>query len=276
MRGDLHIHTTASDGLIGPKQLAREAIAGGLDFVSVTDHNTMDALPLVEAALAGSQVRLIYGVELSSQPERGEELHILGYGVDPGSPSLQAICRAAGERKRQQIREIVRRLEADGLPISADDIANHPDDCYLGRPILASLLKQRGVVGSVGQAFALYLGSDAPAFVPMQRLTPQLCIEAIHAAGGVAVLAHPTMATIDAWIARLTGMGLDGVEVHRPASSGNEQLYVEKAAEHFGLFVTGGSDLHGREWESRVGEFGVDACLLSGFFEAVDDVRKCR
>jgi hypothetical protein len=103
----------------------------------------------------------------------------------------------------------------------------------------------------------------------MRPFSPQDCIEAIHKAGGLAVLAHPSIEVVDRWVAPLAQMGMDGVESYRPALSGNEELYVEKAAEHFGLFVTGGSDWHGREGERPLGAFSVGDTQINGFFAAL-------
>ena len=83
------------------------------------------------------------------------------------------------------------------------------------------------------------------------------------------MLAHPTIEIVDQWIEALAAMGLDGVEAYRPALTGNDQLYVEKAAEHFGLFVTGGSDWHGREGERPLGAFTLSGGQIAGFFKAL-------
>jgi hypothetical protein len=268
--GDLHIHTNVSDGALSPREVARRAVESPLGIFSVTDHNAVGALRAVEAALPGGRPRFVYGVELSSQPKEGFEVHILGYGVDPDAPALLEVCRQIVERKHEQLREIAHRLRRDGVDVDLAGELEGQEGGYAGRPLLAGLLVREGIVSSVGQAFGRYLRRDGPAYVSMRPYSPTRCIEAVRAAGGLAVLAHPTISTVDEWIQPLADAGLDGVEAYRPALSGNEQLYVEKAAEHFGLFVTGGSDWHGRDNEPPLGAFSVNGRQMVGFLRALD------
>jgi hypothetical protein len=269
MTGDLHIHTNVSDGALPPCEVVQKVADGGLGFFAVTDHNTMGAVPQIERAISGFRLQFICGVELSAQPEEGHELHLLGYGIDPGCAELLDVCRRIRRLKKEQLREIVHRLRQEGVAVDVRHILVDDEDGYVGRPLVAKLLVRDGVVSSFGQAFGRYLGRDAPAFVRMRPFSPQDCIEAIHKAGGLAVLAHPSIEVVDRWVAPLAQMGMDGVESYRPALSGNEELYVEKAAEHFGLFVTGGSDWHGREGERPLGAFSVGDTQINGFFAAL-------
>jgi hypothetical protein len=269
-KGDLHIHTSVSDGALSPADAVLKAVAGGLDFFAITDHNSLGAIPPAQKALLESGPRFICGVELSAQPDSGQEIHILGYGFRPDCAHLQGVCREICALKREQIREIIRRLGEAGVDVDLAALRPESDDSYIGRPLLAGLLIQDRVVATVGQAFVEYLGSNGKAFVPMKPMDPRRCIEAIHRAGGLAVLAHPTIETVDRWIERLAAMGLDGMEVYRPGLRGNEQLYVEKAAQHFGLLATGGSDWHGRDGEQPLGAFSVDGDQVEGFLAELD------
>jgi len=269
-KGDLHIHTSVSDGMLTPCELARAALQSGLDFLSVTDHNSLGALEEVGGALAGGRIRFIPGVELSAQPRDGDEIHILGYGFGGELGPLEELCREVRRRKRDQLREIAFRLHRYGVDVDAEQAIEAHEGGAVGRPVLAELLVRDGIVETLGQAFRRYLGRDSPAFVPMGYVSPRRCIEAIHRAGGLAVLAHPSIDTIDRWIQPLAALGLDGVEAYRPSLTGNDQLYVEKAAEHFGLFVTGGSDWHGRRSEAPLGAFWISEDETREFFRALD------
>jgi predicted metal-dependent phosphoesterase TrpH len=269
MTGDLHIHTNVSDGTFPPCEVVQKVSDGGLGFFAVTDHNTVGALAQIDQAISGFRLQFIPGVELSAQPEEGHELHLLGYGINPTCHELLDVCRRIHCLKREQLREIVHRLSEAGVDVDVRHVFVDDEDAYVGRPVVARLLVRDGVVSSFGQAFGRYLGRDAPAFVRMRPFGPEVCIEAIHKAGGLAVLAHPSIEVVDRWVAPLAQMGVDGVESYRPALSGNEELYIEKAAEHFGLFVTGGSDWHGREGESPLGAFSVGDAQINGFFAAL-------
>ena len=269
MSGDLHIHTSVSDGNLSPEELVEAAIECGLRFFAVTDHNAIGAVRRVENALPDDAPRFVTGVELSAQPTDGQEIHILGYGIDPDNEALVAVCKDIIARKIEQIREIVYRLRRDGVDADYSAPTGAEAEGYQGRPALAAQLVKAGVVDSLNQAFWRFLGETAPTYVPMRTFEPEPCVEAIHEAGGLAVLAHPSIETVDRWIAPLAEAGLDGVEAYRPSLSGNAQLYVEKAAEHFGLVVTGGSDWHGRPSERPLGKFTVAARLLCDFFNAL-------
>lgn len=269
--GDLHIHTTASDGLLSPAKVVREACEAGLAFLSLTDHNSLAGLAEGARAVGGAELQLIPGVELSSQPGEGDEIHLLGYGVNPACEDLLAVCREIRRLKNRQLQEILRQLRNSGVHVNERELEPETEGAYVGRPVLADLLVQDGVVSSRRQAFRRWLGSRGDAYVPMDRFSPGRCIEAIHGAGGLAVLAHPGIRTVDRWIESLVRTGLDGVEVYRPGRQGNRQLYIEKAAAHFGLFATGGSDLHGRDGDPSVGSFTVSRRQLSGFFAELED-----
>ncbi len=267
--GDLHIHTAASDGFLTPDQVACRASEGNLDFFAVTDHNAVCGIEPARSALPSGGPRLINGVELSAQPDDENEIHILGYGFDPQNHQLREVCREIVARKKEQILQIVHRMRREGVDIDAAGLLTKDDETYTGRPVIAQHLVSRGVVRSRGSAFGRYLGSGAPTFVPMRGYSPLRCIEALRGAGGLAVLAHPTIGMVDRWLEPLAGMGLQGIEAYRPRLAGNEQLYIEKAAEHFGLFVTGGSDWHGRSKEDPIGAFAVPEKYLEGFFDAL-------
>jgi predicted metal-dependent phosphoesterase TrpH len=269
MSGDLHIHTTVSDGNLSPEALADAALECGLRFFAVTDHNAVAAVRRVQRVLPDGAARFVTGVELSAQPSDGQEIHILGYGIDPGNETLIAVCKEIIALKTEQIQEIICRLRRDGVDAEYAAPTNDDSAGYLGRPALAEQLVRTGVVDSLNQAFWRFLGETAPTYVPMRAFEPQPCIDAIHEAGGLAVLAHPSIETVDRWVAALADAGLDGVEAYRPSLGGNAQLYVEKAAEQFRLVVTGGSDWHGRPSERPLGQFTVAAALLGDFFGAL-------
>ena len=263
--GDLHIHTTISDGHSTPEEVLRDVLAARLAFFSVTDHNSVGGLHAVEAALPADGPEFIRGVEISAQPAKTTELHILGFGFDPQSQALRDLCHRVTRCKKRQLRCIVEVLQRDGLDVSQDDLALGDDDNYVGRPVLAELLVSKGIVPTFSSAFKRYLSTNAPTYMPMEHLHPQFAVDTIHAAGGLAVWAHPNVADVDNWISVLVDAGLDGIEVYRPALRGNEQLYVEKAAEHFGLLVTGGSDSHSRTATDRPGCFTVTDEQIADF-----------
>lgn len=82
---------------------------------------------------------------------------------------------------------------------------------------------------------------------------PKKVIDAIHQAGGLAVLAHPACCftlSLDRFVKKLTKFGLDGLEVyypyprHRGIVKFNTVKNVEQIADKYNLIKTGGTDEH--------------------------------
>jgi predicted metal-dependent phosphoesterase TrpH len=255
-RIDLHIHSRASDGQLTPAAVVNAAAAGRLDVIALTDHDTVAGLkPAMEAA-RGGPVAFIPGVELSSMHD-GHEIHVLGYFVDPDAESLDRHQAAAGGRRADRMREMVRKLQDMGVGVAFEDVVKQaPDASSLGRPHLARALQAAGHTRSVGEAFDLYLKDGGRAFVPTEFPTVRDAIDTIHAAGGLAVWAHPDLEVFDREIRAFARWGLNGVECFRPTTPPVESLLFETAARSLGLFRTGGSDWHG-PYRGKLGEFAV-------------------
>lgn len=244
-RVDLHCHTNASDGTLTPTQLVELAARKGLAAIAITDHDVLSALP--EARLAGERlsVEIVAGVELSTTHGGLADLHLLGYFVDPEEPRLAA--RLAEFRATRAARKgmIVEKLRAMGVDIREDEL---PDAESIGRPHIARVLMDKGIVASMQEAFDRYLADGKPANVPKARIDATEAIALVHGAGGVAVLAHPGLVKDGAGlriIAELAAAGLDGVEVeHSKHDSDTRRRLRELCAKH-GLLETGGSDFHG-------------------------------
>lgn len=263
MKADLHLHTTYSDGRHTPEGLVLAAARAGLAAIAVTDHDNTDAVAEARAAVAahGLSLEVIPGVEVTAM--RGEqELHILGYFVDPEAPGWQeGMARQRGERERRAA-AFVASLAAHGVLILLDAVRRLAGEGAIGRPHLARALVEAGVCSTEQQAFDRYLNPGSPTFVSRGGLDPQEAIALIHAAGGVASLAHPRSAALtepdaqgQTLLSYLVAAGLDALEVvHPSANSMLRSYYARLAAEH-GLLVTGGSDDHGPRpgHSSRIG-----------------------
>lgn len=244
MFADLHLHTSFSDGTYSPEELADHAAAHGLTAVALTDHDTVEGCERMAAACAVRQLEFIPGTELTAEHE-GHELHLLAYFIDPTHPPfLKELERFQGVRQ-ERIREIAARLNTLGVPLQAASVFSLANCSAPGRPHVARALVQHGHCGSLDEAFERYLKRNRPAWVPKVRMTAAAAIDLIHAAGGLAVLAHPGLNRLDAAIPALVASGLDGLECfHSKHSTAASAHYAEMAAEH-SLLVTGGSDCHG-------------------------------
>lgn len=249
---DLHLHSTASDGVESPESLAARAAAAGLSVAVLTDHDAVHGVPAFEAAARGTGLVVAGGVELSVD-EEGEDVHVLGLFVDPAEPVLSA--RLAEFRRVRESRAalMVERLERLGVRVDLDGLRAQVGDGAFGRPHVARALVAAGVVSSVEEAFGKYLGEGAPAFVPKAKWSLGEAVGAVRTAGGLAVLAHPVWYTdVPGLLRKGRDLGLDGVEAFHPDNDGHEQELLAEAAV-LGLLVSGGSDFHSPEYGSPVG-----------------------
>ena len=245
---DLHMHSTFSDGLCTPTQLVEGAARVGITAMALTDHDTTAGWHELKRVCQKHHIEPIPAVELGSDYSPGT-LHVLGYLVDPGNGVLRQHLDWLRQGRSARNEAIYSRLNMIGLRLRWDEIEKQARGGIVGRLHIAKAMVTRGYVPSVKEAFSQYLGRSRPAYIPRRTLDPAGCIELIHAAGGVAVLAHPYTLDLSAGLMQelldyLTQAGLDGIEVFYPAHSDRQvQTFIRMAAE-FGLVMTGGSDFH--------------------------------
>jgi 3',5'-nucleoside bisphosphate phosphatase len=266
MKIDLHIHSTASDGALPPREVVAHARAGGLDVIALSDHDTVAGVPAALEA-AGDGVRVVPAIEISATHRR-RDIHVLGYGIDPGHPTMQLYDARARTAREARLREMVSRLGALGVDIEFDAVVAEagPDAAVLARPHLARVLHADGHVASIPEAFDRYIGDEGPAFVPVQLLDVAGAIAAIHEAGGLAIWAHPPLPLLGGALREFVAAGLDGLECYRPRVAGDDLNRLLSKARQHALLVTGGSDWHG-EWHGDLGTFHVQGDDLAAFLD---------
>ena len=245
MRIDLHTHSAASDGLLRPAELVQAVRNARLDVFSVTDHDTIDALAEVEIRARGLGLRLIPGIELSAFWRKRVELHILGYFVDPDNARLNSFLKDRRGARRTRLQAMLGRLRALGIAIEAEEVLAQANEGNVGRPHLARVLVEHGIVLSSDEAFDRYLGEGKPAYVPHPDVSVADAIRVIHEAVGVASLAHPGLHNQDNAIPEMMAEGLDALEVYHAKHTPGQVTRYRRLAERRGLLVTGGSDFHG-------------------------------
>lgn len=246
MRGlaDLHIHSSYSDGVYSPYQLADMAKAAGITVLALTDHDTLKGLPEMKKAAASVGIGFIPGVEFSARWEN-RQVHILGYGIDEHNALLLERLADVRNARRSRLEKIINRLYEMGMDIDVPV----PEEGHraVGRPHIARALVSHGYVKTVQEAFDLYIGEGKPAYQPQTKMTPPEAVELIHQAGGVAVQAHPEEIGDRELALRLLDMlAYDGLEVYHPSVKEKEgaDFWLTIARERK-LLVTGGSDYHG-------------------------------
>jgi len=247
---DLHVHTVASDGTQTVAELVSAAARVGLRVVAVTDHEAIsDELRATSQRING--VEVVAGVELKADFD-GVLGEILGLFVDPASPKLKRLLATWREARRERMAAMVRKCR-ERLNISIEPQAlQRSGDGSVGRPHLARLLVERGVVSSEREAFDRYIGNDGPCYVPLPRPPYRLVVSALHRAGGIASLAHPCFMTPPDWarfLSELAESGVDAIEgyysyVNLEAGRADEER-LRRLARERGMLLSGGSDHHG-------------------------------
>ncbi len=247
---DLHIHSLYSDGTATPEQLVRMAADLELRGIALTDHDTVEGINEFLAHGAQSEIQVIPGLEISAT-HRDFSLHILGYGIDHTSSELVQWLERLQDGRKIRNEHIIRRLRKMGHDIRFEELQSVSRRGQAGRPHIARLMKNKGIVHSTGDAFSLYLRRGGPAWADRFSYSSAESIEMIHRAGGIAVLAHPGMLeqqtrALSLVVAELVERGLDGIEAYYPNHSPTMEKNLRALAGKYQLVLTGGSDYHGQ------------------------------
>ena len=248
-RIDLHLHTTHSDGSFSPTDVLRFAHKAGVTALAITDHDIVTGIPEAIAAGAELGIEIIPGVEISSRVGNSE-LHILGYCLQWQDPELNRRLASLRESRHSRNPQIIERLRALGLDVTYEEVRALAGTDAVGRPHIARVLMDKHYVTSAKDAFDRYLAEGRPAYVARELPSPADAIAWIRAAGGVAVLAHPTWAkvsgeSLNALLIALKAEGLGGIEVHYSSHTKRQTREYHDLAKRLDLLITGGSDFHG-------------------------------
>lgn len=262
-RIDLHLHSNYSDGVHPPAALVDMAIEKNLVAIALADHDSLGGFAELSAAAAGKGLEVISAVELSCEHVE-RDLHVLGYGVDPEDEGLQGMLRKFRETRERRGAQIVEKLAAHGVRLDMGKLLARSGKRALGRPHIAEALVEGGHVKDFREAFARYLGEDAPAYVPKYKMGPADAVAHIHGARGLAFVAHPgyyldRVEDFDA----LLDEGFDGIEVLHPHHGESAVEELRRIADERGLLVSGGSDFHGFAGRDNMGEPPVPYELLA-------------
>jgi predicted metal-dependent phosphoesterase TrpH len=245
VKADLHLHTTASDGRLEPKEIVAMAIRVGLDVIAVTDHDTIDGVvPALDAASASHSLRVIPGVEINTDVALGE-VHILGYFIDYTDKKLAAMLQKLRDARRERAQKMVAKLSDLGMKIDWQRVSELAQGGTVGRPHISQALFEKGYVRSEKEAFDKYIGHNGPAYVERYKLLPVEVVRLILDAQGLPVLAHPAdIADLDELVPKLKAVGLVGLEVYYRDYGSEIVARLAKIAKQYDLITTGGTDYH--------------------------------
>ncbi|QKS73238.1 PHP domain-containing protein [Paenalkalicoccus suaedae] len=245
------MHSTASDGGYDSVTLMQKCKDAGMTLVSLTDHDTTEAIPAAREKAEALSMLFIEGIELSTAYE-GESVDILGYGIDITSESLQKTLSFHRTKRLDRMKQMISKCQEEGMSVTLPEVEQFVTGSTYSRPHLAKLLVEKGYVASVQEAFEHYLGYNKPCYVKKEdEMSPSEACATIHEAGGLAIVAHPVYYKIDSAIySWLVNGEIDGVEVyHRDHSLDDIERFrhiVESAEQKTGrsFFQTGGTDFH--------------------------------
>ncbi len=268
MKADLHCHTKLSDGTMGIDDLIILAKNSGVTTLAITDHDCLAGT--VRAELIGKRhgINVIPAVEFSAtDSKRNSKAHILCYLPDRPE-RLEGLCKS-NSLKRKRAAQIMVLKVANKFPVTPDFIAK----CCQGstniykQHIMQALMEAGYTTTIFGDLYKMLFTKESKMNVLMDAKYPEPTeiIDAIHEAGGIAVLAHPGFYDNFELLEELIPYGLDGVEVWHPENTPEQQELLKETAAKHSLVMTGGSDFHGafNAYPLRIGEYGPDEDALS-------------
>jgi predicted metal-dependent phosphoesterase TrpH len=259
---DLHCHSSASDGVLSPRELMEKAKVSGINYIALTDHDTTDGIREAKDASKEFGVNLISGVELSCRMDNGE-LHIVGLFIDADNEALAGLLERLKILRRERNERLIEKFNSIGVGIDLDVLIQTGKSMdNIGKPDFARYLYRKGYVKHEKEAYNIYMNKGSLADVVKEKIGDAEAIEAIHVAGGLAVLAHPDQTNIfnyndfKKFIDNLISRGLDGLEVYYTNYNQKQVKFYKRIAEKSGLLVSGGSDFHDPFGNPILGHYG--------------------
>ncbi|MEH6596490.1 MAG: PHP domain-containing protein [Colwellia polaris] len=250
LRVDLHSHTNCSDGALTPKELIERAVNFQIDVLAITDHDSVKGLDIAKQTILDQNIplTLINGIEISTQWQ-GFEIHIVGLNIDPDHAQLQSLISAQQQRREDRATSMGEKLEKCGFEDVYSDAKAMAGEGSITRAHFAKVLLQRSVVSKMQSAFDKYIGKGKRAYVKPNWCSIEEAVATIHAAGGVAVMAHPIRYDLTAkWLRRLIvdfkdAQG-DGLEVVLPQMNNEQRKIMLNYCSEYDLYASMGSDFH--------------------------------
>lgn len=253
---DLHLHSTASDGVLTSEEIVDKAISLKLNAIALTDHDSVEGV--ADAVRAGMRktIEVIPAVELSSGLN-SRDIHFLGYFINHKNKEFKELLTQLRTQRRKRAEEMLERLRKQNIYIPLDDVLNAAGNGSVGRAHVAQVMIRKGYIDSIEEAFEKYIGRNKSCYVEKYIISPKDVIAVIKEIGGLAVLAHPGLSKVDDYIPDFISYGIQGIEViHGEHTPEQYRRYLQFAQAH-NLVPTGGSDFHGLEYSKRGREMGT-------------------
>lgn len=257
MRCDLHIHTYYSDGKFSPEKVVKFAKDAGLDYISITDHDTVCGTGFAIEEGKKQGINVISGIEFSSVFE-GIDIHILGYFIDYTSKKVKDYLLKLKIEREKRAKKIVDKLNLMGYKIEFSRLKEIAKDGAIGRPHIATALYEKGYISTRDEAFYGLIGNNDPAYVPKFKVSVKDAIQFLRSNGSVVVLAHPGLLKDRELALRILEFGFDGIEVYHPNHTEDDIEFFKEYALKNNMIITGGSDFHYFTSNVKIGVMDFD------------------
>lgn len=247
---DLHVHSSASDGSLLPKEVVKLAKESGISSFALTDHDTVNG---IEQALSSAKeignITVIPGTELSCY-YGNREIHILGLFINYKDPHFLSQLKELKDAREARNERMVQNFVDAGIPLSIEELKHGNPNSVITRAHFARVLTEKGYCKNKDDAFAKYLGIGCPYYLPKPKVTPEHVLKLITDAGGIAILAHPysyklSKSEVETLVDYLIPLGLSGMECYYSTYDHGQIQELRSLALSKNLLVSGGSDFHG-------------------------------
>ncbi|MCW8966661.1 MAG: PHP domain-containing protein [Candidatus Pacearchaeota archaeon] len=262
---DLHIHSTASDGKLSPKEIVDLAIKNNLSAIAITDHDTPQGSKEAREYSKNKNIEIVEGIEITvTPPENCKELHIVGLFIDSKDHKLNSIKKNNEKIVEKAIREILDKLNKLGYKIKFEELVTGGEK-NLNRPFIANILLKKYPNDFLDRKdiFNKLLGKNGKAFVIPKATELDLAIKMVHDAKGIAILAHPWFLgdEMKSVIKKFADFGGDGIEKYHSIKdniSNEKDLELKKMIKKYNLSISGGTDFHEViEHKPQIGDIGI-------------------
>ena len=249
-RYDLHAHSTYSDGLLAPAALVARAAGRGVDVLALTDHDDTGGLAEAAAAADACGLTLVAGAELSVSWEV-HTIHVVALAIDPANRVLDDGLAAIRSGRDARARRIGESLARAGIPGAYEGARRYvTSERLISRSHFARFLVEAGHAREVKDVFRKYLTVGKPGYVAHAWASLPDAVAWIHAAGGLAVLAHPGRYKVTAtgmrrMLSDFRAAGGDAIEVLSPSHTAAQCAEYATHARTFGFLASAGTDYHG-------------------------------
>lgn len=253
---DLHTHSINSDGRYSPSEIIKMAKEKNLDYISLTDHDTVSGIEAAMLEAKKLNVNFIPGIELSTE-FNGESIHVLGYFNNNNYNNIELI-KILDEFKEKRISrayKIVENLEKfHNIKININNVLSNGKDT-IARPHIAKAIIDAGYDYTHEYIFNNFIGNNCPAYIPSTKLSTKEGIELLKKFNALVFLAHPILVKKNS-LENLLDLGFHGIEAIYYQNTESDTKYLLNLAKEKNLFISCGSDCHGIPNDSSHGNIG--------------------